>query len=206
MRWFTSPHSTACGAVAWENFPPADGTIATVRNGLANLERARSIKRNAAEEQTVERHVRAPAAAHRRAELARAKTDPTFVPTSSIGGVAVRDSPAQAPVDAEPARASAVGTDETPSEVKAPTAAATVAQWVQTWMRMCADSELVSLTDEKRARAVYNLSGRQLRSIRSAALSGSLARRSAELGVDLPDGFTETVADRVDRPAGVVGR
>jgi hypothetical protein len=28
----------------------ADGTIATVRNGLANLERARSIKRNAAEE------------------------------------------------------------------------------------------------------------------------------------------------------------
>ena len=63
---------------------------------------------------------------------------------------------------------------------------------------MCADSELVSLTDEERAREVYNFSGRQLRSIRSAALSGSLARRAAELGVELPDGFAETVSERIN--------
>jgi hypothetical protein len=59
--------------------------------------------------------------------------------------------------------------------------------------------ELVSVTDEKRARAVYNLSGRQLRSIRSAALSGSLARRAAELGVSLPDGYAERVSERNKR-------
>ena len=83
LRWFTSPYTTFCGAVAWENFPPADGTLATVLNGLANLERARAIKRNAAEERIVERHGRALAEAHRKAELARAKADPTFVPVSA---------------------------------------------------------------------------------------------------------------------------
>jgi Protein of unknown function (DUF2637) len=213
LRWFTSPYSTFCGAIAWENFPPEDGTIATVRNGLANLERARSIKRNAAEERTVEQHSRALAAAHRKAELARAKTDPTFVPVPRAGEAGVADS--VVPANAEPAPASlrvpavalparpvraaaTVRTEDVPSDVKVPTTPATVAQWLQTWMQMCADSELVSLTDEERARAVYNLSGRQLRSIRSAALSGSLARRAAELGVDLPDGFAETVSERIN--------
>lgn len=214
LRWFTSPYSTFCGAVAWENFPPEDATIATVRNGLANLERARSIKRNAAEERTVEQHSRALAAAHRKAELARAKTDPTFVPVPHAGDAGAADS--VVPVDAETApaslrvpevalsasrpvrAASAVRTEDVPSDVKVPTTPATVAQWLQTWMQMCADTGLVSLTDEGRARAVYNLSGRQLRSIRSAALSGSLARRAVELNVELPDGFADTLTDRVN--------
>jgi hypothetical protein len=41
LRWFTSPYSTACGAIAWENFPAADGrprrcsTVWQTWNGLA---------------------------------------------------------------------------------------------------------------------------------------------------------------------------
>ena len=54
------------------------------------------------------------------------------------------------------------------------------------------------MADEERARAVYNLSGRQLRSIRSAALSGSLARRAAELDVELPESYAETVSERLN--------
>ena len=77
-----------------------------------------------------------------------------------------------------------------------PTTMTTVAQWV----RMCADGALVRgpLNDDAYARRVYGLSGRQLRNVRSAAVSGALARRAAELGVDLPAGYTAVVADRVN--------
>jgi hypothetical protein len=66
---------------------------------------------------------------------------------------------------------------------------------------------LVSHTDDDRARAVYDLSGRQLRNIRSAALAGSLARRAVELDVDLPDGYAETVTERIGGhdPKGITG-
>jgi Protein of unknown function (DUF2637) len=144
LRWLTSPYSTFCGAVAWENFPPEDGMVATVRNGLANLERARSIKRDAVEERIVERHVRALAAARREAELARAKTDPTFVPASPVSraGVANRE----VCVDADPSSAglrvsavplpaarsvraaSALRTEDVPSDVKVPMTAVKVAE------------------------------------------------------------------------------
>jgi hypothetical protein len=65
---------------------------------------------------------------------------------------------------------------------------------------MCADGDLVggSLTDDDYARRTYGVSGRQLRNVRSAATSGALARRAAELGVDLPDRYQSVVADRVN--------
>jgi hypothetical protein len=82
LRWFTSPYSTACGAIAWENFPAPDGTPATVLNGLASLERARQIKRNATENAVVERHARNLADARRTAELTAARKRPELRPGS----------------------------------------------------------------------------------------------------------------------------
>jgi hypothetical protein len=79
--------------------------------------------------------------------------------------------------------------------VRVPAGAATVAQWVATWIKMCADGGPMfgPLTDEQ-ARARYGLSGKQLRNIRHAAKSGALRRRAEELGVSLP-------GDYIDRPA-----
>jgi hypothetical protein len=48
VRWLTSPHSTACAALAWVNYPPEDGTEATVRNGLAHLSAVRARKHSEA--------------------------------------------------------------------------------------------------------------------------------------------------------------
>jgi hypothetical protein len=75
-----------------------------------------------------------------------------------------------------------------------------VAQWARLWVQMCADGGLVRgpLTDDDYARRVYGVSGRQLRNVRSAAASGALARRAAELGVELPADYTAVVADRVN--------
>lgn len=199
LRWLTSPYSSFCGAVAWGNFPPEDRTIATVRNGLANLERARAIKRNIADARIVERHARRLAAARRTAELKIAESDPTFAPVAASPDSVTANLAASvtSPVPgASCATTSAIRVDGGLREPKAPSTQTTVTQWLQTWMQMCADAG--PLTDDERARTVYNLSGRQLRSIRSAALSGSLARRAAELNVELPDGFADTLGDRVN--------
>lgn len=48
MRWLTWPSNTACAWVAWRNYPPADGTKATVANAVAHLERVRADKRTRA--------------------------------------------------------------------------------------------------------------------------------------------------------------
>jgi hypothetical protein len=66
-----------------------------------------------------------------------------------------------------------------------------------TWMRMCADGDLVlgPLNDDDHARTYYDLSAKQLRNIRNAATTGALRRRADELGVPLPAGY-------LDRPAG----
>ncbi len=211
LRWFTSPYSTCCGAIAWENFPPCEGTAATARNGLANLERARTIKRTVALERVAERHARDLAAARRKAELTAAKSDPTVAATLGARethptDTAVRSAGRAAAVEhvaasvllpvqrASRSKSAVAWCDGGPGDPKVPTTAATVAQWAQTWMRMCADGDLVSgpLTDDARARAVYNLSGRQLRNIRSAVLSGALARKAVELGLELRRTATPT--------------
>jgi|GEM_PF-5604751 len=77
LRWITAPLSTLRAAIAWENYPPADGTPAIVLNGLANLERVRQLTRTIAEAKIVERHERAMAQARRCAELAAVNADPS---------------------------------------------------------------------------------------------------------------------------------
>jgi hypothetical protein len=252
LRWVTAPVSTFRGLIAWENFPPAEGTPITVLAGLANLERVRQIKRGIAEQRALERHENALAQARRRAELAGMKAAGTAVPASADTVPAVPEceflpggepaepiqqvelnpptesttptegaEPAEAKPSGERAQHAAasrprarqedsqaaewtagggadVSVDESASEPKTPTQAATVAQWARLWVQMCADGDLVrgSLTNEEYARSVYRVSGRQLRAIRSAALSGRLARRASELGVELPDGFVSRPMQR----------
>src|SRR6266511_2633872 len=45
LRWVTWPTNTFCAAVAWHNHPPAEGTPATVRGAVANLDQVRALKR-----------------------------------------------------------------------------------------------------------------------------------------------------------------
>lgn len=44
MRWFTWPTNTACAWFAWRNYPPAEGTKATVGNAVAHLKTVRAAK------------------------------------------------------------------------------------------------------------------------------------------------------------------
>jgi hypothetical protein len=48
------------------------------------------------------------------------------------------------------------------------------------------------------AQRTYGVTGRQLRNTRSAAVLGALARRAAELGIELPAGFAPGVPKRVN--------
>jgi Protein of unknown function (DUF2637) len=214
LRWLTWPSSTFCAFIAWENFPPAEGTPATVLNGLANLERVRRIKRIAADDQVADRHVRNLAAARRTAELATATagqivagdartTDDvavlTAVPAQPRKPVAT---PNSVPVTARTARIVDGRTDEPTSvDVRVPATAATVADWVHTWMRISADGDACGpLNDDDHARTVYNLSAKQLGNIRNAAISGALARRATELGVALPYGYIDCDSESINGP------
>lgn len=44
-RWFTWPTNTVCAWFAWRNYPPADGTIATVSVAVQHLEGVRAVKK-----------------------------------------------------------------------------------------------------------------------------------------------------------------
>lgn len=167
LRWLTWPSSTFCAFIAWENFPPVEGTPATVLNGLANLERVRRIKRAAADAQVAERHVRDLAAAQRKAELAAPghvvvvpPLEPDDVVVPAMMPTQVRRSatvPASAPasvsVTARAARVSNDRTQESTSvDVRVPATAGTVMDWVQTWMRMCADGDACGPAQRRRTR------------------------------------------------------
>jgi hypothetical protein len=210
LRWLTWPGNTFCAAVAWRNHPPVEGTRATVREAVANLDRVRLAKRDAKEAAVVDRHQRALAHARRRAELdaANARTaHPTEVEPVAIAPASAPASDAElVPAQLRTALPKLDNADSTESEdspeapigadVRVPTTAATVGQWVATWMRMCADGDLVlgPLNDDDQARSHYNLSAKQLRNIRNAAVSGSLRRRAIQLNVPLPAGY-------IDRPS-----
>ena len=73
LRWITWPTNTFCAAVAWRNYPPAEGTAATILNAVANLDRVRAVKRAARDAKIVARHREALAAARRQEELQAAK-------------------------------------------------------------------------------------------------------------------------------------
>jgi hypothetical protein len=44
LRWITWPTNTFCAAVSWRNYPPAEGTCATILNAVANLDRVRVLQ------------------------------------------------------------------------------------------------------------------------------------------------------------------
>ena len=183
LRWITWPSNTFCAAVAWRNYPPAEGTAATVLAAVANLERVRAVKATAREARIATRHEQHLAREHRRAELAAAKASPSRGETDARIAVA-------------PSTAAETRSGDGAEDVRVPATAAAVTQWIATWVRMCADgaTALGPLTDDL-ARSRYSLSAKQLRNIRHAATSGALRRRAGELGVPLPSGY-------VDSPAG----
>ncbi len=195
LRWITWPTNTFCAAVAWRNHPPEPETPATVLAALANLDRVRTLRRAATETKVQIRHERMLAKAYRDAELAAAQAAASAARPDGDQSQCHRaeqiDSPRTSlgtgPVVAN--RGTRAG-----AEVRVPAHPATVLEWVTTWMRMCADGDLVSgpLNDEQRARRVYDLSAKQLRNIRNAATSGALRRRAEQLGVRLPLGFSDS--------------
>jgi hypothetical protein len=73
LRWVTWPSNTFCAAVAWRNYPPAEGTSAAVLAAVANLERVRALKAGAREARIEARHEQHLARERRRVELAAVK-------------------------------------------------------------------------------------------------------------------------------------
>lgn len=69
LRWIAWPTNTFCAAVAWRNYPPAEGTSVTVLNAVANLDRVRELKQGVREAKIGARHQQALAAARRKEEL-----------------------------------------------------------------------------------------------------------------------------------------
>jgi hypothetical protein len=201
LRWFTWPTNTLCAAVAWQNHPPVRGTAPTVRNAVANLERVRELKRAAKEAATREHHTHALAHAKRRAELAAARHHST--PSGAAGEIATASanghratsnahaergtsaSPAAGPADALAALPSG---QTPPATVKVPGTAWRLQRWIDTWVAMCSERELVlgPITDDQHARATYGASARHLDNIRKAAVSGAIRQRALDLDVALP--------------------
>ena len=189
LRWLTWPSNTFCAAVAWRNYPPADGTPGSVRNAIENLERVRALKRSA--------------------RLRRRNGGPTAMMTPGPAvpsRVSAEADPAEPPLrtrdpDASPrsarttsARAARLTSRVERAEVRVPTTAVTVRQWAAMWVAMCADPAIVSgsLTDDEDAMARFGVRARQLRNIRYAASTGALRRRAAELDVPLPPDYVDT--------------
>ncbi|WP_157437339.1 hypothetical protein [Actinoplanes subtropicus] len=222
-RWITWPTNTFCAAVAWRNYPPAEGTSATILNAIANLERARAIKQAAHEAKIVTRHQQALAAARRREELQAAKTglEPSRGGTAEVeavvGSIGAAGLPPSVPAEpvvevpeevpmttaaippalpAPPKPGSQDVDDARVTRMRVPATAGTVMEWASLWVRMCADGESVlgPLNDDD-ARALYGLTAKQLRNIRNAATSGALRQKAIALGAELPPGY-------VDNPAG----
>lgn len=208
--------------MAWRNYPPAEGTPATVLNAVANLDRVRALKRAARDAKIVSRHQEALAAARRHEELQAAKAGPETAAdaTSGAGEDVGRVSapgplssspvgPVEAPVlplavVARPAvptsRASskpgkAEGDELRGTGMRVPTTAATITEWAALWVRMCSEGEaaLGPLNNED-ARARYGLTAKQLRNVRHAAISGALRQRAITLGVELPPGYVDSPA------------
>lgn len=212
LRWLTWPSSTFCAFIAWENYPPVEGTAATVLNGLANLDRVRTMKRHAAGAQVAQQHADDLAAARRKLELAAATTgqlDPVEAAETvdlldrpdAADGPDVADAP-DVPVQRRTGRHAGPSDeradDPTSIEARVPATASAVSDWVQTWKRICANGDdLGPLNDDERARVRYNLSAKQLRNIRNAAISGALERRAEDLSIALPEGYRRSNTSRI---------
>ena len=227
LRWITWPTNTFCAAVAWRNYPPAEGTSATILNAVANLDRVRAVKRAARDAKIVTRHQQALAAARRQEELQAAKAGAEPIGAGiakgqvvvgavgsppSVPAVPAVEVPRQAAVStaktspAEPVVAAPLkpGKDEVDGArapgMRLPATAATAMEWASLWVRMCSEgaSVLGPLNDQD-ARVRYGLTAKQLRNVRNAAVSGALRQKAIVLGVKLPPGYVDNPAeDRAD--------
>jgi hypothetical protein len=180
-RWVTWPTNTFLAAVAWRNHPPAEGTPGTVLNAVENLQRVRSLKRDA----------RTGRGNHRSA-TGRQLLQPSREAVAE-------DEPQTHDGRAWPSRPSRTPNGPRANgEVRMPTTAATVRQWLRIWVVLCADPSLAAspLTDDEYARATFGVRARQLRNIRFAAGTGALRRRAEELGVALPEGYVDQAIPR----------
>ena len=183
LRWLTWPSNTLLAAIAWRNHPPAEGTPGTVAAAVANLNRVREMKRTA----------RAASRAHATptAHPARAPASPLVVRAGlEPGATSAHPPPAHRPgVQRRPLNDG----DADGGDVRVPTTASTVLAWVESWVRMSEDEELLSgpLTDDELARSRYGSSARQLRRLRKAVLSGALRQQAERLGVTLPPAFID---------------
>ena len=229
LRWMTWPTNTFCAAVACRNYPPAEGTAATILNAVANLDRVRAVKRAARDAKVVARHQQALAAARRREELQAAlggdgggvaegedlvgKVDVPR-PLASVVSVPV-EAPEEvptSPVATVPAPASPRKPDQAEGDgarvtgVRVPATAGTLVEWANLWVMMCRDgaSVLGPLNDED-ARRRYGLTAKQLRNVRNAATSGALRRKALTLGVQLPPGYVDSPATSRVNDHGLAG-
>jgi hypothetical protein len=182
LRWVTWPTNTFCAAVAWRNYPPEEGTAATVRNAVADLDRVRAFKATVRDARVEARHERSLEQARRRLEVASATSEPLARTTSpDVLHPITFTSPTSEPV----------------REVKVPATASTLSEWAAIWVEMCSDGQFASgPLNDKRSRVRYHLSARQLRNIRHAATSGVLRRRAEALGVQLPHDYVDNPAPR----------
>lgn len=177
IRWLTWPTNTFLAAVAWRNHPPPQGTAGTVANAVANLEQVRAVKLAA------RRGVRPGAAAADRRVL---DVMPAAAEQQMPTALAVRPHPPRAK-PAAGARSDVV---------KVPSTPATVARWAGIWvtMRQRPDLAWSAIQDDELAQERFDVSSRQLRNIRYAALTGALRRQARELAVELPAEFDESAA------------
>jgi hypothetical protein len=224
LRWITWPTNTFCAAVAWRNYPPAEGTSATILNAVANLDRVRAVKQAGRDAKIVARHQQALAAARRKEELQAAlagrgiaegkgATVTVGVPgsMSTVAAMPVETvhevlAPAAAIPPAPPTRPSPPqpdreeGDDARATGTRVPATAGTLMEWANLWIRMCSDgaSVLGPLNDDD-ARTRYGLTAKQLRNVRNAATSGALRQKAIALDVQLPPGYVDSPAtDRVN--------
>jgi hypothetical protein len=224
LRWITWPTNSFCAAVAWRNYPPAEGTEATILNAVANLDRVRAVKRAARDAKIVARHQQALAAARRKEELQAALAGGGVAEGKDAAGTAgvpgsmshvaampvetvqevlapaavTPPSSLERPLPPQPDRGE--GDDARVTGVRVPATAGTLMEWANLWIRMCSDgvSVLGPLNDGD-ARARYGLTAKQLRNVRNAATSGALRRKAIALGVELPPEYADSPAtDRVD--------
>jgi hypothetical protein len=203
LRWITWPSNTLCAAIAWRNYPPAEGTEATILNAVANLDRGRALKQKVRDAKVVARHQEALAAARRHEELQAAEAGP-----GATGSAVASDVEAAAPVNvpipgptfpaepvevatppvlAQPAtpgppaprrRRKRVDDEPRAAGMRVPSTAATLRAWASLWVRMCADPEvgLGPLNDDD-VRARYGLISQ---AAAQCAPRGDLRRTAAE--------------------------
>ena len=224
LRWITWPTNTFCAAVAWRNYPPVEGTSATILNAVANLGRVRKLKQDAQDAKIVACHQQALAAALRKKEWQAMTAGGGIAEgqnlVSKVGVPGSLSNVAAVPVEMPqevPAPAAAIqsvppvppslptpdgeeGDDVRVTGMRVPATAETLVEWANLWVRMCSDgaSVLGPLNDED-ARSRYGLTAKQLRNVRNAATSGALRQKAITLGVQLPPRYVDSpTTDRVN--------